>query len=898
MDGKQAMSDPITHTFLQQQPKLLYDLITQDKHDAVLAILSHPLPPDVALPEQCQSFFLDILDHTASSPTEQAVKRLHTLMNGALRPLTTLLTHQTLEKIERRLLSIVNSTQSADGNCFALYALSTMTCMLGAISPAKTISSFNADDLITGTPHWVPTKLNDYFTGRKAPKTLQLVVLKALWACRSENSEAREALHLSNELVKHISPSIREGWCKTNVAILRKLEEKVVQPGVADQLRIVAMLFLSNLQSPFMAPQVVQSTWSTQLGEPLKLAELLLPLSDNDLQLFFMTVAPSALTGFVQFVPDVILRDQLTQQSTTALIRALDVIVKLIDTQLLLPDTIPTMAHQSTAAQYSQLLTLVRQTGVTLREDGACSVHFVAQRNIMIARLCSLQLKAAICRTRSSQHHTALDVILELHAATHQSTKPCSHALPTPERSVYKPISVTSNVHDWQDALDDYLQGRLIAERDSIRNLFHDRWQDLERRCAEVEQPLREERARYHSLQDRYEEVSASNVNILEKAAQLEQLVQQERDRHTFVATELQSMLVENDSLSSKLAESAQHIEQAASQHALKVQDLERQHSADMLEYSIELATKQSQVDDLLEKLSHQQKEHEECQYASDRLMKTVENLTIELQEQNQKAARTHEEYTLTLNNLTNARNESRAEVQQQIKRHTESLSMLKSQAHDELTAALQTISADHERALSRQQHQHVERLQALQDQLTEAQEKRTEVEDEVVQAHATIHEYTIKIEKLESMCITKDEEIARLSTVHDNMLAAMGIRPAQQGLERDDDSTTSTADPKPGKASALPEARSHKHTHRKSASVSTVVPQPTSVLRRATSDVLPSNASSRRRPLTAMSANVSPSRRHTSKGHVSKIWEEDLNETVFNGDDLLMSTPQMEDMI
>lgn len=106
--------------------------------------------------------------------------------------------------------------------------------------PACSGSSDNQHD-DTGTLGQTLQPARQFFSAKRASKTLDLVVLKAIVICSSTSSLAvgviRDSLKRCSEVVRAIASCERSSWITRNLTKVKKLTEKVLQPDLDDGVR-------------------------------------------------------------------------------------------------------------------------------------------------------------------------------------------------------------------------------------------------------------------------------------------------------------------------------------------------------------------------------------------------------------------------------------------------------------------------------------------------------------------------------------------------------------------------------------------------------------------------------------------------------------------------------------
>lgn len=196
---------------------------------AAASILSHPLCEDVPLPASTQILLIKVSERAASRPDVASVNLLNILLKGACRPLIGSFSADTLRRFEANVFKILREASDVDQQSLGLVCLSIMRILL---------SGMNSSDIRS----WTGEAMNVFFTGPKAHKTMQLVVLQMVWSCSPQApvdiGRSTKNVSTAIDVLEAINGRTRTDWCDKNASIIRKLLEKATAPGLAVELRL------------------------------------------------------------------------------------------------------------------------------------------------------------------------------------------------------------------------------------------------------------------------------------------------------------------------------------------------------------------------------------------------------------------------------------------------------------------------------------------------------------------------------------------------------------------------------------------------------------------------------------------------------------------------------------
>lgn len=222
-----ASSIDIRDAMLRAEPLLLSRILseaveaqsTKNRYiNAAVAILQHSLPDDIPLPATAQTLLVQLFQEAAASPRRNTISCVHSLLSGGCKPLLGLLSTDVLKQFEEHVFTILRDATNVEQQSLGLYCLSIMRLLVeGSGSKRDSMRSF--------------------FYGVKAHKTLQLVVLRVIWTCKSDDLEASDEILTSIRLALHVlggvERSVRLDWCGRNTSIVRKLFEKSLNNGLS-----------------------------------------------------------------------------------------------------------------------------------------------------------------------------------------------------------------------------------------------------------------------------------------------------------------------------------------------------------------------------------------------------------------------------------------------------------------------------------------------------------------------------------------------------------------------------------------------------------------------------------------------------------------------------------------
>ena len=503
-------------SFISQEPRLLHDLILEairadDLESpytaAALAMLSHSLPDNVTMPADAQSLFVQVFDFAAKEASVTTLKAVYKLLRGSSAHLLSLLSGKVLIKLEDHIFEILRNVKG-DTSSLSLYCLAVLRVMLSAVNDQyhMPIGSYDTQELLasvhlSSTPRWKADAVRQFFNGEKAHKTLQLVVLRAMWACTSSTGEHLDdrlhSLQLVNEIIEAVTCEVKSTWRKGNALLVRKLEEKVTASGLDPTLRFRGLCFLLQVNKGGFCPALVLDGLRQTLVKPPTLRQAILDGEDMRVDLLAEcgVFDHSTTTSFLQ---------NLVDFATSA--GGQDILEMSRPLQQILDRLIVTSSHDDNIVEGAMLALDVLSCGDKLQQlrssignsisssisgQASCEQAIAAGRKGMIHDLCKLFLTSAMCSQQSSFSisHETRSFLLDLYALSGQQSRTCSHVQARSFDSslttsvVQIPATLDIGQTHWLEDMANHFAARARSDHDTLSSIFHRAVADLEARC-------------------------------------------------------------------------------------------------------------------------------------------------------------------------------------------------------------------------------------------------------------------------------------------------------------------------------------------------------------------------------------------------------------------------------
>ena len=778
-------------------------------------MIANPLSENITLPSEIQSVFVRAFEHAAEEPSVESIKPIYRMLKGTSTMLIGLLSSTVLLRFEEQLFSILRDIKG-DNQSLCLYCVAIMNVLSSASDDrvASFADSYDTQELLASahvTPsRWTPDTIRQYFVGGKAPKTMQLVALRSMWACtlstREPLDEKIEALSLANEIVAAVPADVRESWRKATPIIVRKVEEKALAPGLDTGLQLQSLCFLLRLTEDHVHPATALDTLRHMLTRVMVNTGLCNSFTDDISYLTHCGVLDQSTTTIflqnaVDFatsapITDIIGKIASLQQLLDGLCNAMVERDAIIEGTMLAIDVLSCGQKLQMLAKLCQTLNFDHRSSVKICQHAAQ----IATKGL-IQSLSRVFLTAALSSRQStySISNASMKLLLELHASSAQRPPPCTHI----RRHQISPDTTTSFVEssstpnaiasDWRAALQSHLHLRNEQDRQVLSTLFARSCAELEDHCKTIDQPLREGKEKRDFLQQRYDDLNQAYTTMqsdnIDRNIQFNAM-EMERDQ---CMSDLNTAREENENLVKKIEEVERGSRQAKAEAEQTMVKIRKEMEMTELEHAAALTRKEEELEEMHERMLASANElkckSEELEGAQLELQ-NLRSMTESLRNEIDALAASEEELRTARDllqdeqsDLVRRRNDQEAELQnvkQQLHtaRETHQLEIVQLQKEAEDERARFSASKDQLIAETNEQHENakVGLLQQIEDLKHQHQQATDERAAETKRMGQESVERQKKIDRLKAKCEQKDRQIAEANEMRSNLMAAMGI--------------------------------------------------------------------------------------------------------------------------
>ncbi|KAL1301437.1 hypothetical protein AAFC00_005690 [Neodothiora populina] len=821
----------IRDAFLSIEPQLLGQVVNEALEvkssnrkflDLSVALLSHPLPDDTAIPSSAQNLLIHLFGQAASKPDLYALLAVHSLLRGACRPIIAVLPSKIMSSFEQLLLDIMRDLASVKDKTPAIYCLSIMEVIVHEIdlTSTHTTSVHPCDDMDSSSSvvgsHWKPESLGRLFKDAKAHRTLSLVSLQVIWSCTSgtEQSEPDAALAsviMANGILEAIPPSERDVWCKQNAQILRKLRERCLVPDLSYALRLQALTFvvlLDKASTPITQLQTAYAVLLCKVGRVSSTETVLRRALTRSLPSFLPTLGPQFWVQFVGSIVELLLTSdaELIATSASHTVCLLEQMMSLMETHsscrqgLLL-----CLSTDKYRLGINDILKRPISCGFA-KEKMYCAKALSKNSGDLTRTFTAMILRAALT-VQADEVQLPLQLvpcIIERHAISSANPIECSRctmkAHSAPRGTVFVEVQGTADSQDaslpWKEKITSRMAAHAKDQQKAIIDSFAEICRDLEERCEIVEAPLRVEQEKFLDLHSRHETLGKAygelEAKLMDRDLRINALEAEADSQAGQVAScdkKCQDLAQQADELLQALDNTRQEAHRSLAAADRDRQVLEMEHATAMAckqgsldETREELQRVQDQMHELNSKIDHLEEGDKRIGSKNEQLISRIHELEAQLAERQQKIA-TADSERATLLAANSSLNQDIEALRKDASIATRKLEELQEELDDvqaESKRSLAKASSSFDEAMARHRQDWMGVKDFLEKQIQEARLELTQAEEDLHQ-QAQVHKLKVmelreKVERLNNECHKKDAQVLEVQEMRNRLMSAMGL--------------------------------------------------------------------------------------------------------------------------
>jgi len=810
-----ASTAHIRDALLRESPGLLSHLLekaTTTSADVALttticiSFLSVPLPKGLPLPAAAQTFLSQLFENAMKRPSITTIEPVYALLDGACADLLELLPQASLDQLRDQLTQLMRTAKKIEEQPLSLYCLAIIAKLnkfhhvVGEHGGRRSSVRFTPSSQSRDTSAHSWEEVQKFFQGERALKTIHLLVLQVIYACRPESKDSDQPpmkhVRIAREVLSAIDSLVREKWLQSNGAITKKLHEKAASNTLPNLLRLEAIAFTAM----FKIASDHGSTTSTILLE--KLVDLSAwRLQDRQtraaLSVALIHAAPKMDMRFwtamlAQFCHVSSARGKLCEKQN-----AVSLLVEL--SQVLRNDDSAckglTTSLESEVVRRSLQSVFVQTEEV--KQFGSSENNY----NVMLTvEMCGLLLDGA--RSSKNDHSTAcyqvalqaLTKLKQLARVARISRTPAPWQMAAVSLMEQKCTPEEQGAsHNWQQRLAIELNFDSTHRQESITRLIGQICRDLHERCDNVEQPLRAQQAKYDELKTEYAKLQARAQEVQNQlVCQASETEALQRSKEQ-VQEDLEAALAECDTIMQEKNDLEETMQRTRDSDAQKYETMRRELDSRNLELRTILACNEERKDEqdqeiarLRRQLSQMEEQRREDNERSSQEKQALENTIQQLRSQHQQSEAIIADQATQISDLERHNNDLQATITNQetqmadIQAQTDQQLTAATAANDALTRTLDTLRTEHDHATASAQ----ETLSVVQREMggkldsahIQLDELRAQSAEEIHSKDAIIADLQRKAQKYLEQAHKKTSQLEEAQRMKGRLLMAMGL--------------------------------------------------------------------------------------------------------------------------
>ncbi|KAJ5885148.1 hypothetical protein N7495_009658 [Penicillium taxi] len=200
-----------------------------------ISLLSSPLPAEFVPPARITSFITYLVSSMAKDPCADTIMPLHRLMTSLQGSILNDVPDEVMSSLQLEFTKTLRNVDDQMGNllCLATFAR---------------IAATSQNQHGSKPRPWL-LNIQHFFGSKRGVKTLDLVVLRVILACSSNYnnlipSQAAESIRLAICIADAVEPTQKNAWLSSNVAKISKLCDKVATDGLDQEIQMMGVAFL------------------------------------------------------------------------------------------------------------------------------------------------------------------------------------------------------------------------------------------------------------------------------------------------------------------------------------------------------------------------------------------------------------------------------------------------------------------------------------------------------------------------------------------------------------------------------------------------------------------------------------------------------------------------------
>lgn len=468
----------------------------------------------------------------AARPCAETVAPLHTLMSS-LGSSSRILDEVPTEVMSNLQLEFTKTLRNLDDH------MGNLLCLAAFAQVTSTRDASTANQHGPEPPSWL-LNIQHFFGPKRGLKTLDLVVLRVILACSANcnnltPSQAAESIRLAICIADAVGPAQKESWIAANSSKIAKLCEKVSRDGLDREIQVMGFAFLLSLRTVAALPPQIRDLGLRILAskDSQNALNTMPPHVVSRLTVSLASCDESIVYELLRLTVDA-LKDDTPSRGSFSSLHVSGLLLsgfQSAESQSVVSSLLRSASTKDTIARVLGSFPIEQKSSICQGSE-VCNCAYSSMKNKIFLRLFEIYFAAALSHNGSDTDILVMKSLVGRVTTTftqHEcpfsisDTKDFRGSLSVRDRRDF--TSTEYPTRDWRSGVAETFRQNAQTSHDNMMKVIGDVCFELERRCYDVEGPLR--------------------------------AVESERDRN---ALEAEQMRRQNEELESQLRESSDTI--------------------------------------------------------------------------------------------------------------------------------------------------------------------------------------------------------------------------------------------------------------------------------------------------------------------------------------------------
>ena len=233
---------PLTR-YLTEPAHVARTMLIKGQYSATcVCLLSHPV--DIAIPSKFPDLLMQLVDKAVRSLSPETIRPIYQILSAMGSSYLDILSFDVIARLQDRLVEVLTKLNMDDrfGDLLCLGVLAKFASRPRKSSdfhiPNIQSSPVDRNSMAVADRYVSARKL---FEDKRAPKTLDLAVIRAITACSGSCSlsptDVAESLKLSSEIVEAFHSREKQAWVANNGGKVKKLHQKILRTDIDPEIQ-------------------------------------------------------------------------------------------------------------------------------------------------------------------------------------------------------------------------------------------------------------------------------------------------------------------------------------------------------------------------------------------------------------------------------------------------------------------------------------------------------------------------------------------------------------------------------------------------------------------------------------------------------------------------------------